>query len=285
MNSLSRHLSLNVATSGHMLTSSIPFAAMASIWFGSFGLLLIVDRAWPSNAAGEVAFILSFSVLCLCVVVTVSFIAKSIGNARADFSYVVGACVLLFLGIFLPIETIGFAPLFGFALLTSAAIIGGYLGRQIQEPQHFWPLISVALAFDCWSVFSTSGFTQNVVLEQAREAQSSLFLMAMPIPGMGLTHMLGVGDVVFSAFLLSAIVRLRLEFRQAVWALAAGFAACLGCLMVFHVPTPALIFIGPAMGISLGRSIKPRPKEMLMAVCFVLFGYLSLIILPALAGK
>ena len=138
-----------------------PFAAA---WFGGYGLLLILGRFWPSFSLSQLAFTVSF----VCLVCALSVLLSSLKSFATDGGrrWLIGvlsfAAVLL--GAWLPIPAEYIAPWFGFFCALGGALIGAHLGGRMQDPAHFWPLILVAMAFDGWSVFAASGFTQAIVV-------------------------------------------------------------------------------------------------------------------------
>jgi len=94
-------------------------------------------------------------------------------------------------------------------------------------------------------------------------------LLTVPIPGWGLAGVLGLGDIVFTGFLMGLARQCGLSLRRAATGVGLGFLACLVFLQVAAVQTPALLFIGPGFALALGSAVKPRWRELAQGVLFV----------------
>lgn len=158
--------------------------------------------------------------------------------------------------------TLELAFVAGIAQLCLGLSLGAVIGRQVRDPAWIWPLALVAAAADVMSVMSPEGPTQQIVAE-GPGLLWVITLLHLPANGAPIPTF-GIGDVVFSGFLMAAAVACgRPRWRGAV-GLAAGFGACFLALWITARPTPALPFIGPAVALALWT--RPRPRELLMAL-------------------
>ena len=158
--------------------------------------------------------------------------------------------------------------LHGGVLLTAGAVVGATLGREVIDPRHVWPLVVVGAAADLWSVMAPAGLT-HAVLEGEGPVALSTVTLHVPVPnvdGLGIAPVLGLGDVVFTAFLLGAAARLALPERRSGVGLAIGFGLCFVGLVVLEVPLPALPFVALSFAAAHGRTLAPRPRELGLAV-------------------
>ena len=161
------------------------------------------------------------------------------------------------------------AWLIGAGLLSIATALGSALGAEIQERRHIWPLIIVAVCFDLWSVTAPDGVSQNLVSDEGSSTVLSFLALSLPVPGLGIQPILGLGDVVYSSFLMGATNRLGLSSRVAIIGQCLGYALRLAILLIIALPIPALAFVAPVYGLAMGRQIRPHPLEVLGAFAFV----------------
>ena len=165
------------------------------------------------------------------------------------------------------------ALLGGAALLTTGLVLGVRLGAEVQQAAHLWPLAVVALGADVWSVTSPEGVTRQVV-ESGPSGVMHFVVLALPVPGVELSPILGVGDVLFTGLLVGAVVRLGLSQRRVLVGLLTGFACCLVGLLVIQLPIPALPFLAVGGVAALGRQATPHRRELGLAVGFVVVFFL-----------
>ena len=237
-------------------------------WHGGFGLLLILDEYWPSShPAALLGYVLSFTALATCVVVSAWVAANAPWPSR---SLVISALVCFSAGVVLdtglPSLT---AFLRGALLLVVAAQIGAFFGRGVQDRSHIWPLVIVAVLVDTWSVFSHDGLSHALVVEGAAPAVHPLLLFSFPVPGVGVTPVLGVADLLFSGLLLAAFKALGFSLRLPLVGLAIGFCLCLFAVSLTGLPIPALVFIAPIPPLLFGRRLRPHWPEIILALVFV----------------
>lgn len=240
-------------------------------WTATFGLLWLLALPWPQSPGATVlGFAVAFSALCATVIYAADAAARLAPARRQVLAAVVLGGGLAYAATRVPVPAAAAALVGGGAVLTACAWLGAALGRGMQSPAHVWPLVVVALGADVWSVTAAEGFTQQVVVQdQGPPGLLQMIVLAVPVPGVGVEPVLGVGDVAFTGLLLGAVRALELPVRRALIGLGAGYALCLGALIVLALPIPALPFIGVAAAAALGSAIRPRPRELALAAGFI----------------
>ncbi len=238
------------------------------LWCGIFGALLIAH-----GADVDVSPVLGFSFAFLGVaaaVVTASLIcaASGISARSAWIDLTVGLLAVLWGALGAPTSAASALAAGGGTLLICTRV-GALLGGRVPVARYVWPLVIVAVGADLWSVMAPTGLTRQAVVEAPPTRELNLLLLTVPLPGGGIDGILGLGDVVFSGFLLGLAQRCGLSLRRAVVGLSVGFLACLVFLLVMATPAPALVFIGPAFAGVLGAAVRPRGVEVLQGVVFV----------------
>ena len=252
----------------------------ATTWTGLFGLLWLVSL---SDTIGSLPGRLTFSITFLLLVCGVLLVATLAGKASPSIRS--GAAVALWaaLAAYAAMSLIESRPPLAFAvggvLLAGSTWLTASLGREVISPTYLWPLVVVVVCFDFWSVFSPDGVRHQLVTAPEGPAMFNFLVFTVPIPGMGLQPVLGIGDALFLGFMAGAVRRRDLPPRRFLSGVVAGFLLCLVALLIWEKPLPALIFVAPAAAIALGRSIPTSPKEMLTALAFVtlIFGTKALL--------
>ncbi len=238
-------------------------------WGAAFGCLLAVTSRWPTDPASMIAgFVGAFSMLAVVVVVSGAGAAVSGWSRRALGLALLAAILVAAAG--RQLETAPAALLVGAALVAGGGWLGAGIGRGVQEASHLWPLVVVGVGADLWSVTTPEGFTNQVIVEGEAPAVLSLIVVSLPVPGVGIEPVLGVGDILFTGLLLGAATTLGLSLRRCVVGLAVGYALTLVALLVLALPIPALPFIAFGAVVALGAEAPVRAKEMAMAAGFVL---------------
>ncbi len=239
-------------------------------WGAVFGVLLPLTAVWPEGPVASVlGFGLAFSLLAGAVVV------GSLGAAVSGWRR---PAVLLGLALAAAaaaggrqLEGAPSALLVGAALLAGGCWLGAALGRGVQEAAHLWPLVIVGVGADIWSVTTPEGITNQVVVEgEGPPGILQLLVLSIPVPGVGVHPVLGIGDVLFSGLLLGAAFGLGLSLRRCALGLVAGYGLTLAALLAVQLPLPALPFIAVSAVAALGRSAAPRTGELLLAGGFLL---------------
>lgn len=235
-------------------------------WAALFGAAAALAAVWPETpVAGVLGFVVIFAGLA-AVLIDGAFAA-----AQRRTWPVTGALAAAGVGLVVLAPSLGEAVgalVGGVGLVLAAFALGTRLGFEVQQPSYLWPLVVVALGADVWSVTTPEGVTRQVV-EAGPDGVFGYIVLSLPVPGVGLSPVLGVGDVVFTALLAGAVTGLGLPRRRAALGLAIGFGACLLALLVIQLPLPALPFIAVAAAAALGRAVRPAPRELAAAVVFV----------------
>lgn len=247
---------------------------LATAWFGLFGCLLILTPRTDQSAA-ILGYVLSFSCLAFLLNIGATVRIHRCGRAQDKLS-----AWLLFSGliiVLLPLFELAYAVaalFFGFAQLVLVSALGVRLGREVQQRSHIWPLMLVALSVDAISLLTPTSFTQGVLSAVTEQPKLHVFLFSLPIPGVGIEPILGLGDGIFTGFLLGAAWRLDLSIQTALIGIGVGYGLCLVALILTGTPLPALVFIAPSFALVFGRALKPNLKELLTAVAFLLIGFM-----------
>lgn len=245
-----------------------PTFLVPGAWGALFGLLLIGTRVGM-----DVPPRLGFSIAFMGIGAVVVLAGLSMTLAPRDWKPTfVGVTV----GVTALTWGIGWAPTpsssalaMGAGLLLLSTRLGVEIGARVIESRYLWPLVIVAVGADLWSVTAPSGVTRQAIIDAPPTDAISPLLLTVPIPGVGLEGVLGVGDVVFAGFLLGMANKCGLPLRRAVTGLALGFSACLIFLQIAAVPAPALVFVGPIYAMSFGAAVAPRWTEVAQGVAFV----------------
>ncbi len=245
---------------------------LSALWFGVFGLLLILDRtAGSSPGLGLYSYILSFVMLAGTVMVSAWALSERWADRAGVLAALVGVLILV-AALVSPLEVAMYGLIAGYALLLVCGCVGALIGRRIEDAAYLWPLTIVMVSFDLWSVFAAAGVTQELVIEPTAEVGRALLVLSFPVPGLGVQPVLGIGDVIVVSLFYSAVHWLGLSLRRLTFGLSIGFGLCLMALFLFQVPLPALAFIAPSAVIALGDEAKPRMKELMIAAVFCAIG-------------
>ena len=163
--------------------------------------------------------------------------------------------------------------------MVAAGQIGALFGRGIESSSHLLPLVIVALCVDAWSVFSSQGVTHALVVDGEVPSAYPFLLFSMPVPGVGISPVLGIADLLFTSLMLAAFRQLGFGLLRPVLGIMVGFSLCLTTVLWTALPIPALVFIGPCPLIAMGRRIKSRWTDVGIAFgfVFVLIGTISLL--------
>jgi hypothetical protein len=134
------------------------------------------------------------------------------------------------------------------ALVGLAWALGASLGRRVQHPAHLLPACVVAASADVVSLLSPEGPSHAIA---SNDRALSVLAIWFPVPGShAIAPALGVGDLLFMAFVLGVASAHHLDYRRAVMCCVlgtavAGFAAaCLGVAFPALVPIAAVTVIG-----------------------------------------
>ena len=253
----------------------------AAIWSTIFAVLFACERISIARFfPGRVLFSFSYWLVVASVLTSASHCARMAPTLRSGL--VAGTLCAIFIATLVQGLVPGplLAWIAGASLLVGGLWLAVALGREVISPTYIWPLVIVAVCMDAWSVFSPVGIT-NQLLSASTDAGFNPMILVVPIPGIGLEPILGMGDVIFVGFLGGAVERLKLSQTRFIWGAAAGFGLCLIALLIWAVPLPALTFVGPATAAALGLQARSTRRELCMALVFVLC-FLALVRLATL---
>lgn len=131
------------------------------------------------------------------------------------------------------------------ALVSLAWGLGASLGRRVQHASHLFPACVVAASADVVSLLSPEGPSHAIA-----ESDRALSVLAMGFPVAGshaVAPVLGVGDLLFTAFVLGIAHAHRLSYARAIACIGAGVAAAGFAAARLGVAVPALVTIAAAI--------------------------------------
>jgi hypothetical protein len=218
-----------------------------------------------------VGFLVAYAGVAGATLVAGALAGRSSAGRRGLLPFAGAGIATVALAGYLPADAWG-ALLHGGALLVAACGVGGLLGREVVDPRHLWPLVIVGASADLWSVTAPEGLTRSLLEGEGPVALAAVVLHLPVFDGESVAPapILGVGDLLFTAFLLGAAARLGLSPRRSLGGLLVGFGLCLAGLLVLQVPLPALPFIALCFAAAHGAAVRPRRAELAMAVGFAL---------------
>lgn len=132
-----------------------------------------------------------------------------------------------------------------FAVLSTGALVGGYIGALLEYPGMLMVVAYVAAFADCFSFVHPSGVTANVLADP-----KLLALLTVPFPVLGtdgVASLVGIGDVTFVALFITGARQTGLSASRTVWALGAGMAVMAVAVAWLRAPLPALPVLGAAV--------------------------------------
>lgn len=242
----------------------------AALWTGIFGLLWAIDQSGLcAGLPGRLNYSLAFLLLAAAIAMSTLHAGKASPSLRAGLA----GATLGGLGLFASLQLISpnvlLAYVSGGFMLIGGIWLTASLGREVISRTYLWPLIIVVVGMDSWSVLSPDGVSHQIATQIQATEQFNFMILTLTIPGVGLEPILGIGDALFLGFMAGAVHRLELSQQRFLIGVATGFMLCLGALLIWAVPLPALTFVGPAIAIALGKEAKTTPKEIVSALIFV----------------
>lgn len=161
------------------------------------------------------------------------------------------------------------------ALIAVAWGLGGSLGQRVQHAAHLFPACVVAASADVVSLLSPEGPSHAVAKS---ERALSVLAIWFPVPGTSdVAPALGVGDLLFVAFVLGVAATHHVSYARAVACCALGIAlagaasAWLGVAVPALVPIAIVVVLG-LPGVRRLRAMDRRAAQwsMLIAVSLAL---------------
>ncbi len=252
-----------------------------SAWTMLFVSLWVLGKLGVLNPLpGEIAYSFTFLMLILTLLLVSLPAAELTASAKDGL---IGA-IFAAAGIGLTMQVLSpgllLAWLAGGCLIAGGMWLCASLGHEVISATYLWPLTLVVILMDSWSVLSPDGITHQMVHSVQATEQFNFMILSVPIPGIGLEPILGMGDVLFVAFMAGAVAHLNLSSQKFLTGAGIGFIICLVALLIWQQPLPALTFVAPAIVIALGKEAASTTKEVLTAVVFVavLFGVKTLVL-------
>jgi hypothetical protein len=130
------------------------------------------------------------------------------------------------------------------ALVGAAWGFGASLGRSVQHPTHLFPASVVAASADIVSLVSPEGPSHAIAKS---ERALSVLAVWFPVPGStAIAPALGIGDLLFMAFVLGVASAHQLGVSRAVSCCALGIVAAGAAAAWLGVAVPALVPIAAA---------------------------------------
>jgi hypothetical protein len=178
-------------------------------------------------------------------VLVTAWFAPSQGERRLLWFVALAALYVLLFACKLGALTPGTMFVVTLTVLTTGALVGGYIGSLLEYPGMLLVVAYVAAIADCFSVFHPSGLTAKVLANPR-----ALALLTIPFPVLG-THqigsLVGIGDVVFAALFVTGARTTGLDPRRTLFALGAALAAIAVVVELVRAPLPALPFLSAAV--------------------------------------
>jgi len=164
-------------------------------------------------------------------------------------SVALSAALALGIAGFRATSSVGWLVTVDTALVCLAWGLGALLGRRVQHPSHLLPACVVAASADVISLLSPEGPSHAVAHS---ERALSLLAVWFPVPGTReMAPALGVGDLLFIAFVLGAARAHRLSYPRAIACALAGVTAAGVAAAWLGVAVPALVTIAAAVVLGL----------------------------------
>lgn len=145
------------------------------------------------------------------------------------------------------------------AVLSTGALVGGYIGSLLEYPGMLMVVAYVAAVADCFSMFHPHGLSAQVMAHPR-----ALRLLTLPFPVLG-THeigsLLGVGDVAFASLFVVGARTTGLDARRTLVALGLALSAVAVTVEVLRVPLPALPFLSAAVVLAHPEARRLPPEQ------------------------
>jgi hypothetical protein len=174
-----------------------------------------------------------------------AWFAPSRGERRLLWFMALAALYALLFSLQLGALTPGTMFIVTLAVLTTGALVGGYIGSLLEYPGMLLVVAYVAAIADSFSVFHPSGLTAKVLANPR-----ALALLTIPFPVLGtrqISSMVGIGDVVFASLFVAGARTTGLDPRRTVAAMGVALVAIAIVVELVRAPLPALPFLSAAV--------------------------------------
>lgn len=205
-----------------------------------FAAALAPRMSVGASTADFIAFAGATSValsgLALCATAAVSL--------RVAMGVSAAAALALFVAAYARLSGASSLVLVDAALVALAWGLGASLGRRVQHASHLFPACVVAASADVVSLLSPEGPSHAIARD---ERALSVLAIGFPVPGSAaFAPVLGVGDLLFIAFVLGVVRAHGLGYARALGCVALGVAAAGVAAALLGVAVPALVPIAVA---------------------------------------
>lgn len=260
---------------GHFILTAFSAWTMLFVSLWVLGKIGVLD-AMP----GQIPYGFTFLMLIIVLLLISLQAAELTASARDGLMGTIFAAAGIGLAMQVLAPGLLLAWIAGGCLIAGGMWLCAAVGHEVISPTYLWPLTLVVILMDSWSVLSPDGITHQMVHSVQTTEQFNFMLLTVPIPGIGLEPILGMGDVLFLAFMAGAVEHLKLSSQKYLTGAGIGFILCLIALLIWEQPLPALTFVAPAITIALGKEAASTTKDVLTAVVFVavLFGVKTLVL-------
>lgn len=153
------------------------------------------------------------------------------------------------------------------ALLGGGSLLGASIGNRVEHPSHLLVAAYVASIADLLSVLTAWGVSAQILQS---ESLLPLFAVSWAIVGQPEPRpVIGVGDIVITAFLIAGARRHSLSLSRTIGALGLGYVVVFAALLASGKPVPALPILGLAFVAANPETLGVRPQEWLtVAIAF-----------------
>lgn len=188
-------------------------------------------------------------------------------------------------------------PIASAALVVTTLALGNWLARELERPGHLLPVCIIGSLADLWSVLG--GPTQRIGEETAAhvEAATEALYRGAPLPpppwasflvyqwpqpgGGGMATLMGFGDLVFVALLVTGSRRFGLPVGRVLALVAVGIGIAMGLSFWWQRPVPALPLLCGLFVLGNLPALRLSKRELwITAVATTIVG--SLVLLAAL---
>jgi len=225
--------------SGASVTRLLCTTALVAV---ALALLAVLSPALPASELVARALGIALAIVALLLT---AWAAPSEGARRTGWLVGLSALYALLFLIDLGSMTPALLCLLTLLVLTTAGIVGGYIGSLLEYPGMLLVVSYVAALADCCSVFHPNGLTAQVLKHPKTLA---LLTLAVPVLGTAEIHpVVGIGDVVFVSLFVAGARVTGLSTRLTLIALGLALALVALATELAGTPLPALPFLGGAV--------------------------------------
>jgi hypothetical protein len=204
--------------------------------------LSALSPALPNN---DLLARMTGAALAIAATLASAWVAPTQGARRGAWFLGLGAVYALLFALDLGAPSLATQGLLTMLLLTTAGLVGGYIGSLLEYPGMLLVVSYVAALADCFSVLHPSGFSAQVLRDP-----KALALLTISVPVLGtdeLRSLIGIGDVAFAALFVTGARVTGLPVGRTGAALAMALAVVASSAELAHTPLPALPFLGAAV--------------------------------------